>query len=96
MWEYGRIDVSEGIDTNKTDTLRECAICHYRYFLRINLRFQPKVCDNCHDMIQKFMNFDDTTIVTVKGHDNRINFWLMTKNEVVDKMKNSDLIEESG
>ena len=29
MLEYDRIDVSEGIDTNKTDGSRECIILHY-------------------------------------------------------------------
>ena len=30
---YGRIDVSEEIDVNKTSTSKECDICHYWYFL---------------------------------------------------------------
>ena len=47
MLEYDRIDVSEGIDVNKTNNLCKCIICHLWYFLEINFRFQPKVCDNC-------------------------------------------------
>ena len=53
MLEYDRIDVPEGIDINKTDETRECIICHYWYFFKINFRFQPKVYDDCHDMTQK-------------------------------------------
>ena len=30
---YGRIDVVEEIDVNKTSTSKECDICHYWYFL---------------------------------------------------------------
>ena len=45
MLDYDRIDASEGIDTNKTDGLHECIICHYWYFLRITFRFQPKKCN---------------------------------------------------
>ena len=45
-----RTRVSEGTDTNKTDGSCECIICHYWYFLRINFRFQSKVCGGCHDM----------------------------------------------
>ena len=37
------------------------------------------------------MTFDDFGVVTVKGNDYRINFWFMTKNETVDRMKNVDL-----
>ena len=33
MLEYDRIDISEGIDINKTDTSKEFDICHSWYFL---------------------------------------------------------------
>ena len=33
MLYFGRIDVSEGIDVNKTSASKECDICHYWYFL---------------------------------------------------------------
>ena len=29
MLEYDRIDISEGIDVNKTSLLKECDNCHY-------------------------------------------------------------------
>ena len=29
MLEYDRIDISEGIDVNKTSASTECDICHY-------------------------------------------------------------------
>ena len=29
MLEYGKIDVSEGTDVNKTNASKECDICHY-------------------------------------------------------------------
>ena len=32
MLQYERIDVSEGIDLNKSDKPKECMICHYWYF----------------------------------------------------------------
>ena len=33
MLEYDRIDISEGIDMDKTNKSKECDICHYWYFL---------------------------------------------------------------
>lgn len=42
MLEYDRIVVSESIDTNKTDGLRECIIYHYWYVLKINLDFKQE------------------------------------------------------
>ena len=32
MLYYDRIDVSKGIDVNKTSKSKECNIFHYRYF----------------------------------------------------------------
>ena len=29
MLQYDRIDISEGIDTNKISASKECNICHY-------------------------------------------------------------------
>ena len=29
MLEYDRIDISEGIDTNKTSASKECSVCYY-------------------------------------------------------------------
>ena len=33
MLEYDKIDISEGIDVNKTNKSKECMLCHYWYFL---------------------------------------------------------------
>ena len=33
-----RIDVSEGIDVNKTSALKECGVCHYLYFLNFSFK----------------------------------------------------------
>ena len=49
------------------------------------------VCNGCHDLLQKCTSFDDAVIVTVNGHDCRMNFWLMTKSETVNIVKNADL-----
>ena len=32
MLQYERIDISEGIDLNKSYKSKECMICHYWYF----------------------------------------------------------------
>ena len=39
MLYYDRIDVSEGININKTNTSKECAICHYWYVLDKGFKF---------------------------------------------------------
>ena len=39
MFCYDRVDVSEGIDVNKTRASKECDICHYWYFLNYSFKF---------------------------------------------------------
>ena len=40
MIEYERIDISEGIDVNKTNLSKESDICHYWYFEDIGFKYQ--------------------------------------------------------
>ena len=67
MLEYDRIDISEGIDVNKTSASKECNICHYWYFKDIGFTYQPWLCNGCHDFVY------------VKGSAYRIHFWSYTK-----------------
>ena len=48
---YNRIDISLGIDKNKTSTSKDCDICQYWYFLNKGVKFQPYVCNRCHDLL---------------------------------------------
>ena len=47
MLQYERIDVSEEIDFNRSNKLKECIICHYWYFKDIDYIYQPHVCNGC-------------------------------------------------
>ena len=42
---YDRIEVSEGIDINKTSASKGCYICHYWYFLNKEFKFQLYGCN---------------------------------------------------
>ena len=46
MLEYDRIDVSQGIDVNKTNASKECDICHYWYFLNKCVKYDLKIEKN--------------------------------------------------
>ena len=96
MLEYDRIDISEGIDMGKTNESRECDICHYWYFLDENLNCEKHLCNGCHDLMQKVMNFNDVAIVSIKGNYYRIYFWYMNKDETISIMHNSSLNEKTG
>ena len=51
MLYFNRIYVSEGTDVNKTSASMECDICHFWYFLNYSFKFQPIVCNRCHDLL---------------------------------------------
>ena len=96
MLEYDRIDISEGIDINKTSALKKCDICHCWYLIDKNFNYEPYLCNGCHDLMQKAMNFNDVTIASVKGNDFRIHFWCISENDTISMMNNSDLNEKTG
>ena len=96
MLEYERIDISEGIDVNKTTLSKECDICHYWYFKDIVLKYEPYLCNGFHDLMQKAMTFDNIAIVYVKRNVYRINFWYMSKDDAINIMNYSILLDKKG
>ena len=74
MLEYDRIDIPEEIDINERNAYKECDICHYWYFLDKNVNYESYLCNGCHDLMQKAINFNDFAIVSIKGNDYRIHF----------------------
>ena len=96
MLEYDRIDISEGNDINKTSAPKECDICHHWYFKNIGFKYEPYLCNGCHDFIQKAMSFNDVAIVYVKGSAYRIHFWYMSTEDAISIMRNSNLIDKKG
>ena len=82
MLEYDRIDISEGINVNKTNLSKECDICHYWCFKDIGFKHEPYLCNGCQDLMQKAMSFNNIAIVYVKGSAYRIHFcYMSTYNE---------------
>ena len=96
MLEYDRIDISEGIDVNKTNLSKECDICHYWYFKDIGFKYESYLCNGCHDLMQKAMSFNNIAIVYVKGSAYRINFRYMSKDDGINIINGSNLIEKRG
>ena len=96
MLEYNRIDISEGIDVDKTSASKECDICHYWCFKDIGFRYEPYLCNGCHGLMQNAMTFNDVAIVYVKGHAYRIHFQYLSKNGAINIMTNSNLVDKMG
>ena len=74
MLEYDKIDVSEEIDVNKINKIKECDICHYWYFLDKEFKHELYLCNGCQDLMEKAVNFNDVAIVSAKRNDYRIHF----------------------
>ena len=65
-------------------------------FLNKNFCYEPYLCNGCHDLMQKATNFNDVTIVSIKGNDYRIHFWYISKSDSINLMNNSSLNEKTG
>ena len=65
------------------------------YLKNISNKYEAYLCNFCHNLMQKAMNFNDAAIVSIKGNDFRIHFWYMNKDEAIDIMKNSVLNQKS-
>ena len=74
MLEYDRIDISEGVDINKTNLSKECMLCHYWYFLIKNFSYGSYLCDGCYDTVNKSISFKNIVIIHVKKSVHRIYF----------------------
>ena len=86
MLEFERIDISEGIDINKTNASKEYDICHYWYLLDKGFKYEPCICNGCHDLMQKAMNFSDVAILSIKRRDYRTHFSNMSKDDTINIM----------
>ena len=96
MIEYEKIDISEGIDVNRTNLSKECDICHCWYFKDIGFKYQPYLSNVCHGLMQKAMSFNNIAIVYVKENAYRINFWYMSKDDAINIINGSILHDKWG
>ena len=95
MLQYEKIDVSEGIDTNKTSASKECMLCHYWYFKYVGFRLEPHVCNKCHDLLMTAYELKSIAILNVKGVYFRCILGAVSRYEAVNRLNNS-VIEDKG
>ena len=89
MVQYEKIDVSEGIDVNKTSVSKEYMLCHYWYFKDVGFKFQPHVCNKCHDILMTAYKLKNIAILNVKGVDFRCILSGISEDESVNRLNNS-------
>ena len=66
MLVYEKIDISDGIDVNKSDESKECMLCHYWYFLDKRFSNKPYLCDLCYNMNQKCNKLRNIAFIPIK------------------------------
>ena len=54
------------------------------------------LCNGCHDLMQKALSFNNVAIVYVKGSAYRIHFWYMSKDDAINIMNGSSLVDKMG
>ena len=89
MLQYQKIDVSEGIDVNKTSASKECELCHYWFFKDIGFKFEEHVCNKCHDLLTTTYYLKDIAISNAKGATFRCILMGISKNEGLKRLNNS-------
>ena len=91
MLQYEKIDVSEGIDTNKTSASKEYKLCHYWYFKDVGFTFEPHICNKCHDVLMTAHELKNIAILNVKGADFKCILSGINRDEAVNRLNNSVL-----
>ena len=66
MLQFEKIDISDGIDVNKSDKSKEYMFCHCWYFLDKSFSYGPYLCNGCYNMVQKCNKLKDIAVVHVK------------------------------
>ena len=94
MLRYQKINVSEGIDVNKTSESKECELCHYWFFKDVGFKFEEHVCDRCLDLLTIAYSLKNIAILSAKGAIFRCLLMGISKNEALKKLNNSVTYDE--
>ena len=89
MLRYQKIDISEGIDVNKTSASKECELCHCWFFKDIGFKLEEHVCNKCHDLLIIAYSLKDMEILNAKWNTFRCILVGISKNEGLKKLSNS-------
>ena len=89
MIQYQKIDISEGINVNKTSASKECELCHYWLFKDVGFKFEEHVCNKCHDLLMMVYSLKNIAILSAKGTTFRCLLMSISKNEGLKRLNNS-------
>ena len=88
MLQYEKIDVSDGVGSNKTRASKECELCHYWFFKDVGFKFEEHVCNGYHDLLTMAHSLKNIAILSAKGATFRCLLMCISRNEVLKKLNN--------
>ena len=94
MLKYDKIDITEGIDLNKTNKSKECMFCHYWYYLNKNFTYGPFTCNGCYNIVQRFLKI--LPLFTLKKTAYRVYFKDISKHKAKKLMNKFHLVGKTG
>ena len=89
MLQYQKIDVSDGIDINKTSASEKCELCHYWFFKDVGFKFEKRICNGCHDLLTMVYSLKNIAILSAKGATFRCVLMGISKNEGLKRLNDS-------
>ena len=90
MLYFDRIDVFKGTDVNKTRYLSLLV------FLNKGFKFQPYVCNRCHDLLMMSMNVTDIAILSINNTNYHCIITGISKSQTTKLLQSIDLTKKSG
>ena len=97
MLEYDKVDINQGIDINKNISIsKRCWLCGYWYFIDENFNYQECMCNGCLDMSLKAISLHNSCIGYNNRNAYRINFAFMSKNDALNLIENTVIIDKKG
>ena len=89
-----KMDISEGFDPTKNNSIKECMVCHCWIFNH-GFIFRDSVCNGCDDLKMLSINVSDIAIITVKDVDYCYVIYDINKSKAINLLEKS-MLEDRG
>ena len=89
MTQYININISEGVDLNKTSGSKECKVNQYWFFKDIGFESEEHVCYGCHYVLTTGYSLKNIFNLGAKGGTYRCILMRTSKNEALKRLNNS-------
>ena len=87
--QYININISEGVDLNKTSASKESKVCHCWLFKDIEFESEEHVCNGCHYVLTTGYSLKSIFNLGAKGGTYRYILMRTSKNAALKRLNNS-------